>query len=77
MRTASRCRGVRALAPVVLLGTITGLALQGCVSVGVRVEPSRTAPTEPTVYYGVVEHTDRSPSTEPPTYEEWDDCWST
>ena len=62
MRTATTWRGVRTFAPEVLLGTVAGLALQGCMSVEVRVDPARTAPAEPTAYYGVVEHT-------------WEDCW--
>ncbi|EGD40283.1 hypothetical protein NBCG_05455 [Nocardioidaceae bacterium Broad-1] len=62
MRTATTWRGVRTFAPVVLLGTVAGLALQGCMSVEVRVDPAQTAPAEPAAYYGVVEHTS-------------EDCW--
>ncbi|MFE6645608.1 hypothetical protein ACFVJS_03535 [Nocardioides sp. NPDC057772] len=62
MRTATTWRGVRAFVPLVLLGTVTALALQGCMAVEVRVDPVGTTPAEPTAYYGVVEHS-------------WEDCW--
>lgn len=75
MRTESTWRSVRALAPAVLLGTITGLALQGCVNVQVRVDPAPTVPSEPTAYYGVVENTGRwTDETESPVYDAWEDC---
>lgn len=60
---------------MVLLGTVTGLALQGCMSVQVRVDPAPAAPAEPTSYYGVVERPDVSSSIEQPAYETWEDCW--
>jgi hypothetical protein len=77
MRTASTWHGVRTLAPVVLLGTVTGLALQGCMSVEVRVDPARRAPSQPTAYYGVVENDGWSSGhTDTPTPATSGDCWA-
>lgn len=77
MRTASTWRGVRALAPVVLLGVVSALALQGCVNVQVRVDPARTAPPESATHYGVVDDAGRSRSyADEPASETWSDCWA-
>ncbi|MFJ2758964.1 hypothetical protein ACIO3S_25430 [Nocardioides sp. NPDC087217] len=79
MRTASTWPGVRALAPVVLLGAVTS----ACMNVTVQVDPAPTSPTKPTTYYGTVETVEEArwsttyaddPTYE--TYETWDDCWA-
>ncbi len=76
MRTAATWNGVRALAPVVLLGAVTS----ACMNVTVQVDPAPTPPTKPTTYYGTVETVEEaSRSTtyaEHPTYETWEDCWA-
>lgn len=79
MRTATTWVGVRALAPVVLLGAVTS----ACMNVTVQVDPAPTPPTEPTTYYGTVETVEEARWTttyaDDPTYdtyETWDDCWA-
>ncbi|WP_406033963.1 hypothetical protein OG801_04490 [Nocardioides sp. NBC_00163] len=79
MRTASTWRGVRALAPVVLLGAVTS----ACMNVTVQVDPAPTPPSKPTTYYGTVEKVETveearwsTTYADDPTYETWDDCWA-
>ncbi|MFE7225987.1 hypothetical protein ACFU7D_14450 [Nocardioides sp. NPDC057577] len=73
MRTAATWHGVRALAPVVLLGAVTG----ACMNVTVQVDPAPTPPTQPTTYYGTVEEARWSTTyAEDPTYETGKDCWA-
>ena len=71
MRTATTWFGVRALAPVVLLGAVTS----ACMNVTVQVDPAPTPPTEPTTYYGTVEEA-RWTYADDSAYETWDDCWA-
>ena len=74
MRTATTWFGVRALAPVVLLGAVTSM------NVTVQVDPAPTPPTKPTTYYGTVETVEEARWTttyaDDRTYETWDDCWA-
>ena len=79
MRTASTWSGVRALAPVVLLGAVTS----ACMNVTVQVDPAPTPPAEPTTYYGTVEKVETveearwsTTYADDPMYETWDDCWA-
>lgn len=76
MRTATTWFGVRALAPVVLLGAVTS----ACMNVTVQVDPAPTPPTEPKTYYGTVETVEEALWTttyaDDPAYETWDDCWA-
>lgn len=73
MRTASTWLGVRALAPVVLLGAVTS----ACMNVTVQVDPAPTPPAKPTSYYGTVEEARWSTTyAVDPAYETGDDCWA-